>query len=59
MKILRDLFGIALATAVFATAIFHPLCIVALAGVTIAYHLGEVKNRLATLIILWIRKEGK
>jgi len=46
MKILTDLFQIALVCALFASAIFHPLCVIAIMAMTATYYLGEIRTRL-------------
>ena len=52
MKILYDLFQIAIACAVLATAIFHPLCILAIASIAAVHYLGGIKERLLSIAAL-------
>ncbi len=51
MKILTDLFAIAVAVLVFATAIFHPACVIAFASVAGAYHLGQIREAIVSFAI--------
>ncbi len=46
--------GIAMAL-LLATAIFHPLCVIAFMSLTIAFRLGEIKDRLVSIGLVLLR----
>ena len=45
---LKDILGIIAATVVFATAIFHPLCVIAFCSVAAVYHLGQIREAIVS-----------